>query len=198
MPRPAMIWRISPIRGSSAGPDYCGIYIADVLTGTYAFGAIMTALYQRRETGQGQMIDLSMLESMLSLTLSEIQARAVSGDAAGPAVLRPDRDRRRLCQSVDRQRAHLPEPGRRLWPAGLDQRSALCEIPGTASQLGHADRRAGGLVDAADERRGAGGFRPARRAGLALSHGARGADRPAARTPRRAWPRYKMPAAISA
>ena len=29
-------------------PDYCGIYIADVLTGTYAFGAIMTALYQRR------------------------------------------------------------------------------------------------------------------------------------------------------
>ncbi len=44
-----------------------------MLTGTYAFGAIMTALYQRRETGEGQMIDLSMLESMLSLTLSEIQ-----------------------------------------------------------------------------------------------------------------------------
>src|SRR5438874_1047081 len=54
-------------------PDYCGIYIADVLTGTYAFGAIMTALYQRQITGEGQMIDLSMLESMLSLTLSEIQ-----------------------------------------------------------------------------------------------------------------------------
>jgi crotonobetainyl-CoA:carnitine CoA-transferase CaiB-like acyl-CoA transferase len=55
-------------------PDYCGIFIADVLTGTYAFGAIMTALYQRQLTGQGQMIDVSMLESMLSLTLSEIQA----------------------------------------------------------------------------------------------------------------------------
>ncbi len=54
-------------------PDYCGIYIADVLTGTYAFGAIMTALYQRQMTGDGQMIDVSMLESMLSLTLSEIQ-----------------------------------------------------------------------------------------------------------------------------
>ena len=54
-------------------PDYCGIYIADVLTGTYAFGAIMTALYQRQATGEGQMIDASMLESMLSLTLSEIQ-----------------------------------------------------------------------------------------------------------------------------
>ena len=60
-------------QGVERRPDYCGIYIADVLTGTYAFGAIMAALYQRRETGQGQMIDVSMLESMLSLTLSEIQ-----------------------------------------------------------------------------------------------------------------------------
>lgn len=54
-------------------PDYCGIFIADVLSGTYAFGAIMAALYQRQATGEGQMIDLSMLESMLSLTLSELQ-----------------------------------------------------------------------------------------------------------------------------
>jgi crotonobetainyl-CoA:carnitine CoA-transferase CaiB-like acyl-CoA transferase len=61
-------------QGVERRPDYCGIYIADVLTGTYAFGAIMAALYQRRDTGEGQMIDVSMLESMLSLTLSEIQA----------------------------------------------------------------------------------------------------------------------------
>jgi CoA:oxalate CoA-transferase len=54
-------------------PDYCGIYIADVLTGTYAFGAIMAALYERQVSGAGRMIDISMLESMLSLTLSEIQ-----------------------------------------------------------------------------------------------------------------------------
>src|SRR6202051_3677647 len=60
-------------QGEARRPDYCGIYIADVLTGTYAFGAIMAALYQRRETGEGQLIDVSMLESMLSLTLSEIQ-----------------------------------------------------------------------------------------------------------------------------
>ena len=54
-------------------PDYCGIYIADVLTGTYAFGAILAALYRRRSSGEGQMIDVSMLESMLTLTLGEIQ-----------------------------------------------------------------------------------------------------------------------------
>ena len=54
-------------------PDYCGIFVADVVSGTYAFGAVMAALYQRQATGVGQMIDVSMLESMLSLTLSELQ-----------------------------------------------------------------------------------------------------------------------------
>ena len=55
-------------------PDNCGIYTADVLTGTYAYGATMTALYQRQVTGRGQMVDVSMLESMLTLTLGEVQA----------------------------------------------------------------------------------------------------------------------------
>src|SRR6202049_604058 len=54
-------------------PDYCGIYHADVVAGTYAFGAIAAALYQRHGTQSGQHIDVSMLESMLSLTLNEVQ-----------------------------------------------------------------------------------------------------------------------------
>jgi CoA:oxalate CoA-transferase len=54
-------------------PDYCGIYVADVLAGTYAFGAIAAAIAQRKETGAGQHIDVSMLEAMLSLTLLEMQ-----------------------------------------------------------------------------------------------------------------------------
>ncbi|NVN84871.1 MAG: CoA transferase [Rhodopseudomonas sp.] len=54
-------------------PDYCGIYLADVVTGAYAYGAVASALYQRRSTGEGQHIDVSMLESMLGLTLNEMQ-----------------------------------------------------------------------------------------------------------------------------
>lgn len=54
-------------------PDFCGIYIADVLSGTYAFGAIGAALHQRHATGRGQVIDVSMLEAMLNLTLGEVQ-----------------------------------------------------------------------------------------------------------------------------
>ena len=57
-----------------ARPDYCGIFIADVLSGTYAFGAVATALEQRHKTGKGQFIDTSMLESMLSLTLVEMMS----------------------------------------------------------------------------------------------------------------------------
>ena len=76
-------------QGEMRRPDYCGIYIADVLTGTYAFGAIVTALYQRRMTGAGQMIDVSMLESMLSLTLSEIQAAQFAVAPPGRPVFGP-------------------------------------------------------------------------------------------------------------
>jgi crotonobetainyl-CoA:carnitine CoA-transferase CaiB-like acyl-CoA transferase len=54
-------------------PDNCGVYVADVVTGTYAFGAIGAALNQRNGTGRGQHLDVSMLESMLTLTLIEIQ-----------------------------------------------------------------------------------------------------------------------------
>jgi CoA:oxalate CoA-transferase len=76
-------------QGEARRPDYCGIYIADVLTGTYAFGAITAALYQRQMTGEGQMIDVSMLESMLTLTLSEIQAAQFAVAPPGRPVFGP-------------------------------------------------------------------------------------------------------------
>jgi CoA:oxalate CoA-transferase len=76
-------------QGEARRPDYCGIYIADVLTGTYAFGAITAALYQREMTGEGQMIDVSMLESMLTLTLSEIQAAQFAVAPPGRPVFGP-------------------------------------------------------------------------------------------------------------
>ncbi len=72
-------------------PDNCGIYIADVLSGTYAFGAIMTALLQRQQTGRGQMIDVSMLESMLTLLLGEVQTAQFPLPPAGRPMFGPVR-----------------------------------------------------------------------------------------------------------
>jgi CoA:oxalate CoA-transferase len=55
-------------------PDNCGIYVCDMLAGTYAFGAIAAALNQRHASGRGQFIDLSLFEATLSLMLTEMQA----------------------------------------------------------------------------------------------------------------------------
>ena len=70
-------------------PDYCGIFIADVAAGTYAFGAISAALYQRHATGRGQMIDVSMFETMLSFTLSELQGAQFDVPPPGRPIFGP-------------------------------------------------------------------------------------------------------------
>ena len=70
-------------------PDNCGIYMADVMTGTQAFGAVMTAIVQRQATGEGQMIDVSMLETMLGLTLTEVQAAQFDVPPAGAPLFGP-------------------------------------------------------------------------------------------------------------
>jgi crotonobetainyl-CoA:carnitine CoA-transferase CaiB-like acyl-CoA transferase len=74
-------------------PDNCGIYVADFMTGTYAFGAINAALVQRAQTGRGQMIDISMLETMLSLTATEVQAAQFPLPAPGRPMFGPVKTR---------------------------------------------------------------------------------------------------------
>ena len=59
---------IMTITGSPDGPPtLIGESIADVTAGLFAYNAIMTALYQRHNTGLGQHLDISMLESMVQL-----------------------------------------------------------------------------------------------------------------------------------
>jgi len=54
-------------------PPNTAIFIADVLAGAYAFGAIQTALLERARTGQGQKVDVALLDSILSLLMYECQ-----------------------------------------------------------------------------------------------------------------------------
>lgn len=55
-------------------PPNWEIMVADILTGTYAFGAIQTALLGRERHGVGEYIDVSMMESMMSLIPAHIQS----------------------------------------------------------------------------------------------------------------------------
>ena len=52
------------ITGTPDEPAKAGISVADIAAGMYAFNGILTALYQRRDTGRGQAIEISMLEAL--------------------------------------------------------------------------------------------------------------------------------------
>ena len=50
-----------------------GIFVADVLGGSLAFGAIQAALYRAARTGQGDHVDVSLMDAMLGLLVYESQ-----------------------------------------------------------------------------------------------------------------------------
>jgi crotonobetainyl-CoA:carnitine CoA-transferase CaiB-like acyl-CoA transferase len=53
-------------------PDNCGIFVADYASGAYALGGILAALHQRHTTGKGQMVDVSMFETLVGMLLGEV------------------------------------------------------------------------------------------------------------------------------
>lgn len=55
-------------------PSNNGIFIADVLGASHAFGAIQLALYERERSGCGQLIDVSLMDSVLGMLIYEMQA----------------------------------------------------------------------------------------------------------------------------
>ncbi len=61
-------------------PDWCGVFVADVLAGLHAFAAIGPALHLRERTGRGQLVDVSMFEAMLGLCLTETQFAQADGE----------------------------------------------------------------------------------------------------------------------
>lgn len=60
-------------RGSTR-PANNGIFIADVMGASYAFGALQMALFERERSGRGQYVDVSLMDSVLGMLIYEIQA----------------------------------------------------------------------------------------------------------------------------
>lgn len=60
-------------RGSER-PANNGIFIADVLGASHAFGAIQLALYERERSGAGQSIDVALMDSVIGMLIYEMQA----------------------------------------------------------------------------------------------------------------------------
>jgi crotonobetainyl-CoA:carnitine CoA-transferase CaiB-like acyl-CoA transferase len=62
----------------------CGVSIADLTAGMYAAFGILMALRVKEKTGEGQRIDVSMLEGQMSLLNIMISAFLADGELPGP------------------------------------------------------------------------------------------------------------------
>jgi crotonobetainyl-CoA:carnitine CoA-transferase CaiB-like acyl-CoA transferase len=65
------------------GPQKVGIAVADLMTGMYAVTGILAALVHQRATGEGQHIDISLLDSQVAMLAVLNMNYLVSGDAPG-------------------------------------------------------------------------------------------------------------------
>ena len=61
------------------GPQRTGVPIVDLFTGMYATVSILAALHHRNATGEGQRIDVSLLDVVLALSSGQLSNFLVSG-----------------------------------------------------------------------------------------------------------------------
>jgi len=64
-----------------AGPQKVGVALTDILTGLYAGNAILAALLHREKSGQGQHIDLALLDVQVACLANQAMNYLVSGSA---------------------------------------------------------------------------------------------------------------------
>jgi len=65
-------------------PVRVGTSIGDLTASLYTVVGILSALHHREETGQGQLVDISMLDCQAALLENAIARYAVSGEVPGP------------------------------------------------------------------------------------------------------------------
>jgi CoA:oxalate CoA-transferase len=71
-------------QGNLDRPLKSGIFVADVLAGSLAFGAINGALVRRERYGKGELVDLSLMDAMLGLLVYECQEAQFPAKYARP------------------------------------------------------------------------------------------------------------------
>lgn len=72
---------IMSVTGEAEGlPMKVGVAIADVMTGMYAVTAILAALRHKERTGEGQHLDLCLLDSQVAWLVNQAQNYLVSGN----------------------------------------------------------------------------------------------------------------------
>ena len=145
-----------------SGPTRAGFAVCDVLSGATAAFGVSSALFQRSDTGKGQLIDVSMLEASLAFLSGQVADYSVAGHrqqlSGNQAVSRkPTANLFKagdghllLAVNNEKQYQRADESAR---PRGHVRRSALCRLVRAAGERAGAAR---------DHRAGAGEEEPAR------------------------------------
>ena len=130
-----MVWATGFADGSPQMPGIC-----DLLAGAHAAFAVLAALEERRTTGRGQEIELSMVDMAVNVAAEQIIEHAVYGN---------------LVQRDGNRRAHRGAAGRlRVRGARRSGRGRGRDGRRVARALRrHRPRRAGGRSDAGEHRR---------------------------------------------
>ncbi len=69
-------------------PVRVGASIGDIIAGMYGAYGTLAALYQRKETGTGQKVDIAMFDCQLSILENAIAKTSITGKAPGPLGLK--------------------------------------------------------------------------------------------------------------
>lgn len=64
-----------------AGPQKTGVALTDIMTGMYAATGILAALMESKKTGQGQHVDISLLDVQIASLANQAMNYLVSGEA---------------------------------------------------------------------------------------------------------------------
>ena len=103
-------------------PTWLGAALGDIVSGMNAAYAIMLALYQRKETGKGQYIDVAMYDTIIGLAERSVSAYSLAGTTLsrgrepymapwGPfeckdgyvgLIVATERDWGKFCEAIDR------------------------------------------------------------------------------------------------
>jgi len=94
---------------SGRDPEFAPTILADKVTGLTAYGAILTALFHRERTGQGQKVEVPMFETMAAFNLVENLTGHVFVPPVGPmGYARVTAPERRPYRTADGYMAVLP------------------------------------------------------------------------------------------
>ncbi|WP_370270228.1 CaiB/BaiF CoA transferase family protein [Nioella sp.] len=64
-------------------PQRVGVAVTDLFTGLYSVSGILAALYQRERTGQGQHVDMALLDCAVSITANQAMNYLATGTPPG-------------------------------------------------------------------------------------------------------------------